>query len=149
MPSRHTALLQVLSGALATCSLLVPVEACDSHASCSGDTYCDSNHNCYTCDYVRDHSCDAVDGDCSTCTTSGGSTAPTPACASTEAGCSAFSLITSGTCDTTPGCAAIIEEDGCRELRAQVDIQLCVAASPRARCAPHLPVRVLHCGVDH
>ena len=41
---------------------------CDSHSSCAGDTYCDSNHNCYDCDYVRDHSCDALDGDCSTCT---------------------------------------------------------------------------------
>lgn len=46
-----------------------PVEACYSHASCSGDSYCDESHHCFNCDYVRagDY-CDAFDGDCFTCT---------------------------------------------------------------------------------
>eukprot|EP01043_Picozoa_sp_COSAG02_P059319 COSAG02_NODE_7538_length_2969_cov_18.802091_1_plen_512_part_00 len=79
MPGRHTTLLQVLSGALATCSLMVPVEACYSHASCSGDSYCDENHHCYNCDYVRaGYYCDAFDGDCSTCTGSEPDPEPEP-----------------------------------------------------------------------
>jgi hypothetical protein len=63
-----------------------------------------------------------------------------PACASSEARCSRYSLISSGTCDTTDGCQAILEEDACRELHTVVDMVLCVASPPRARCAtlPHL-----------
>ena len=70
--------------------------------------------------------------------TGGGSA---PACASTDAGCSAYSLITSGTCDGTAGCAAILDEDACRALHDQVDVVLCVATSPRAPRAPRAPRR--------
>jgi len=46
-------------------------------------------------------------------------------CASTDAGCSAYSLIETGTCADTAGCTAIVEEDACRELHTLVDIVLC------------------------
>eukprot|EP01043_Picozoa_sp_COSAG02_P093265 COSAG02_NODE_29801_length_562_cov_1.490281_1_plen_100_part_10 len=67
----------------------------------------------------------------------GGDAADTslPACASSEAGCSRYSLISSGTCDTTDGCQAILDEDACQELHTVVDMVLCVASPPRARCA--------------
>ena len=74
-----------------------------------------------------------------------------PACASTDAGCSAYSLITSGTCDGTAGCAAILDEGACRELHDQVDIVLCVATSPtfphapRALRAPRACAAILAC----
>lgn len=65
-----------------------------------------------------------------------------PACASTAAGCSAYSLLDSGSCDTTAGCAAILEEDACRELHTLVDMTLCVVISlsflpPRRVAQPH------------
>ena len=47
--------------------------ACSRHSDCSGDRYCDSSNNCYSCDWIREHSCDAYNGDCSVCTSGSGS----------------------------------------------------------------------------
>jgi hypothetical protein len=46
---------------------------CSRHSQCSGDTYCDDQHDCYSCSYPREVLCDAVDGDCSVCGVSAGS----------------------------------------------------------------------------
>ena len=39
--------------------------ACTTHYECSGDTYCDRNNWCWSCDMVPSP-CDAIDNDCST-----------------------------------------------------------------------------------
>ncbi len=56
--------------------------------------------------------------------TGAGDGTPAPACASTEAGCSAYSVITSGSCATTAGCTAILDEAACHELHTLVDLAL-------------------------
>ena len=37
---------------------------CDVHNDCSVGAYCDSSNHCYSCDYIDDRTCDAVDNDC-------------------------------------------------------------------------------------
>jgi hypothetical protein len=54
------------------CSSTTGTGSCFSHSSCSSDEYCDHNHDCWDCNYVRGGSCDAYDGDCSRCASGDG-----------------------------------------------------------------------------
>jgi hypothetical protein len=47
-----------------------------------------------------------------------------PACESAAAGCSEFSVISAGTCDSTPGCTAVATERDCASVPTRADITL-------------------------
>ena len=49
-------------------------------------------------------------------------TAAAQACATAPAGCSEYSLISSGTCAATAGCSALVTEGACSALHTLVDV---------------------------